>query len=128
MTRLAWISLVCLLCACGDLDPKGQGEECFGTAECTPPLICNTMLTPPVCTPGSDMLPADAAVNQVDAPVGVVDAPPGAIDAPMNPIDAAPGMPDAMVAPDAMVTPDAMVPDAMVPDAMVSDAMPDAMM
>ena len=120
MTRLAWISLVCLFLACGAPGPKAQGEECYGTTECAVGLICNTTITPAVCTPGSDMLPIDAAVNMIDAPDNMIDAPDNMIDAPMNMIDAPMNMIDAM-------EPDAMEPDAMEPDAMEPDAMPDAM-
>lgn len=114
MTRLAWISLVFALGACGTQDPKAQGEECFGTSECADGLLCNTTLDRPVCTPGLDMLPVDAAVPAIDAPPDVIDAPPGVIDAPPAMIDAPPMAIDAAPIDAPPMTIDAALPDAAI--------------
>jgi hypothetical protein len=116
MIRLAYsISIALLVGACVGNDPKAQGERCFGTSECAPSLFCNTTLDPPVCTPGSTMLPADAA------PPPLIDGAP-IPDGNGNTPDAPPAVPDAAV-PDAAV-PDAALPDAALPDAALPDAAP----
>ena len=108
---LCLISLLAVLGACGGGALKGQGEECFGTAECDVGLVCNTTVEPAVCTPGLDMLPPDAPL-----------APP--VDGAPGP-DADPNTPDAaVVTPDAAVLPDAALPDAALPDAALPDATP----
>jgi hypothetical protein len=100
------LSLLVLLAACGDPSLKGEGEECFGTAECREGLTCNLGEQPSRCRSMQTPLP-DAAAS---------------IDADLDLPDADPTAPDAAAPPDAPSgIPDAQVPDAEVPDADRSD-------
>ena len=111
MKTLACLALLaCLSAACSSDDLKGEGEECFGTAECAPGLVCNPALTPQVCSLPSDQPPPDAAVEIPDAPP-VPDAGQTPDAPPAPPPDAPPAPP-----------PDAPLPDATVFDATVADA------
>jgi hypothetical protein len=89
------------------------GEECHGSSECAPGLVCDFGQTPAVCA-GNLTVPPDASP--------LPDAPPDQPDAPPTP-DAPPGTPDAAPTPDApLAMPDAPLPDAAVPDAALPDA------
>jgi hypothetical protein len=117
MKSLAWVVLfACTALGCAANSLKSAGEECFGTSECAPGLVCNYGYTPAMCTDPSDR-PPDAAVPTPDAaPVVDGDIP----DGPVTPPPDGPPPPDALP-PDAP-PPDAPPPDAPPPDAPVADA------
>jgi hypothetical protein len=114
MKSLAWVVLLaCTALGCAVNSLKSAGEECFGTSECAPGLVCNYSYAPAMCTDPSDR-PPDAAVSTPDAaPDG--DIPDG--DIPDGPVTPPPDAPP----PDAP-PPDAPPPDAPPPDAPVADA------
>jgi hypothetical protein len=105
--RASTLLLVLFSLACGDPALKGNGEECFGSAECSEGLTCNLGEQPPRCRSMQTPLPDAAA--PIDADPNVPDADPTVPDG-APPPDAPSGIPDAVV-------PDAVVPDAVVPDA-----------
>jgi hypothetical protein len=110
---VAALGAAAALWACKDSGGLAAGEECHGSSECGPGLVCDFGQTPPVCS-GMLTNPPDADPNAPDAPPDQPDAPPAP--------DAPPGTPDADL------TPDAPLPDAPLPDAPLPDAAVDAMM